>query len=86
MALEVHRDALSVSHSVIRWGSGVLTVVDGNVELTPVEFGASSFDRWEVISGLREGDLVITGLADAKQKQPDWRRRPRVEIVEPAAK
>ncbi|MGH7135708.1 MAG: efflux RND transporter periplasmic adaptor subunit, partial [Pirellulales bacterium] len=83
--LERHRDVLTIPRSARFAPSGVLKVVDGRAIPQTVELGAGSYDRWEISSGMEEGNLIVTGLAGPKQKQPDWRQHPRVEIVGPAA-
>jgi hypothetical protein len=55
---------------------------DGRTVTTPIGIGESSYDRTEIISGLKEGDLVITGPADPQQNGTNLRNRP-VEIVDP---
>lgn len=58
------------------------TVVDGRLVQVKVEVGEGSFDRTEILSGLKEGDVVITGLASPKQRPSDWRKHPQVKIVD----
>jgi multidrug efflux pump subunit AcrA (membrane-fusion protein)/beta-lactamase regulating signal transducer with metallopeptidase domain len=81
VATAVHRDAISVPLSTFQ-NPSLSVVVAGRAVQKQVETGARSFDRVEVVSGLKEGDIVITGLADPKQEQPDWHQDPRVEIVD----
>ncbi len=87
VAVGERRGVLSIPTEAL-WAQsgGVLTVVDDRAVPKPIKLAAGSSDRTEVISGLEEGDLVITGLADSKQKRPDWQKHPRVEIVEPESK
>lgn len=90
IVLGVHRDVISVPLSAL-YARGeelaVYKVVDGLAVKTTIETGGRSNDRIEVVSGLKEGDVVITGLANPKRKKPDWsRQRVRVEIVEHDAK
>jgi HlyD family secretion protein len=85
VALEIHHNALSIPRSALWAPFRVITVVDGRAIRKPVDVGPASYDRQEIISGLEEGDLVITGLADPKQKTPDWEKQPYLEYVESKA-
>jgi HlyD family secretion protein len=40
---------------------GVFKVIDGTVEFVPVEVGIAGREHFEVISGLEEGDVVVSG-------------------------
>lgn len=82
VTLAVHRDVLSIPLSACH-GSTVRAIVGGHAVQKEVETGAQSFDRVEILSGLQEGDVVITRLLSHEQEEPDWRTHPQVEIVEP---
>lgn len=87
--LEDRPDALSIPISAIDLMSTEKAVykvsADGTVEVVPVKLGIETADRVEVLSGLKEGDLVIVGpraalkagdkvkpeLVNVKQPEPE---------------
>ena len=70
-ALTVHKDA------VVRNGamSFVYKVLEGVATFTPVQLGASSGERLQVLDGLQEGDLVVT--RGNERLQPGQKVQPR---------
>lgn len=54
--LSVHKDAITMSRGV----ATAFVVDDGRVQLRNVQVGESVGRRFEVLSGLREGDIVVT--------------------------
>ncbi len=64
-------NALSIPTQVVRGGKGnsVLVVThDNEIESRPVMLGVEMPDKYEVLSGLNEGDLVVVG--NARHLQP----------------
>jgi len=51
--------------------SYVSVLVDGKSQFVPVETGLSSDTQTEIVSGLNEGDLVITGSISSAGSQPN---------------
>ena len=42
-------------------GEGVFAVVDGKAEFTPIKMGIAGDKFFEVLTGIKSGDQVITG-------------------------
>jgi RND family efflux transporter MFP subunit len=65
LELDRPRKALTVPVLAVDLAAGRATVArvgaDGRVDVVPVTLGTEMSDRYEVVSGLREGDLVVVG-------------------------
>lgn len=70
-ALTVHKDAVVRNGSM----SFVYKVLEGVATFTPVQLGASTGQRLQVISGLEEGDIVVT--RGNERLQPGQKVKPR---------
>ena len=62
---------------------GVFIVVDGNAEFREIKIGVAGQTHFEVVSGLEEGDLVVSGNFRAIRDLKDGQR---VKITKKAAK
>ena len=63
------KDALYVPNEAVRdLGNNQYAVFvvssDGTLELTPVEIGIADITHTEITSGLKEGDVISTGLTE----------------------
>ena len=59
--------AVLIPASAAVWRSSqayAFVVVDGKAQRRPLELGIGDRDQWEVISGVRPGELVVSPAAD----------------------
>jgi HlyD family secretion protein len=80
--LEVRDQVLRLPTSALLEGNRVLMANDGKLEEQSVEIGLKNWDYAEVVSGLEEGQLVVTSLdrvdvkAGARVKLEETEYRP----------
>jgi len=68
--VEDHPNALAVPIEAVTGKNNAVLVVNANheIESRPVTLGVEMPDKYEVLSGLNEGDLVVVG--NARHLQP----------------
>jgi HlyD family secretion protein len=75
IVLAVHEGALRLPTPALMEGGRVLVLAEGVLAERTVEIGLRNWDFTEVLSGLAEGDLVVTSL-DREEVKPGARARP----------
>jgi RND family efflux transporter MFP subunit len=83
LKVENHPNALAIPIEAVNGkGSSVLVVnADNEIEQCPVKLGVETSDKYEVLSGLKEGDLVL--VENPRNLQPGQKVKPMMASGQP---